>query len=135
MSSQDCIRFAGYAAIFDARDASGDIIRRGAFAKTLKDRTTGLPLLWQHRPDTMIGTIDTIDEDLRGLRVIAKLTDTGSWAAAMLVKGIIDGLSFGYRAREFDRKQATRELFEIDLFEVSLVSHPLQHAARVHLVV
>lgn len=44
------------------------------------------------------------------------------------------GLSFGYRARGFTRDAQGRELTEIDLFEVSLVTHPMQHGARVHLL-
>jgi len=46
----------------------------------------------------------------------------------------VTGLSFGYRAREFNRDADGRELTEVDLFEISLVSHPMQHGARVHLV-
>jgi phage head maturation protease len=46
----------------------------------------------------------------------------------------VSGLSFGYRAREARRGEAGRELLGIDLFEVSLVTHPLQHGARVHLI-
>ncbi len=44
------------------------------------------------------------------------------------------GLSFGYRARAFTRNAAGRELSEVDLFEVSLVTCPMQHGARVHLL-
>jgi uncharacterized protein len=46
----------------------------------------------------------------------------------------VGGLSFGYRARAFRRDGAGRELTAIDLFEVSLVTHPMQFAARVHLI-
>jgi phage head maturation protease len=46
----------------------------------------------------------------------------------------VTGLSFGYTARGFRRDGAGRELTDIDLFEVSLVTHPMQDAARVHLV-
>ena len=38
----------------------------------------------------------------------------------------------GYRARRFRQTPGGRELAEIDLFEVSVVTHPLQHAARIH---
>ena len=36
------IRFAGYAALFDIADAGRDTIRRGAFARTLAARDTGV---------------------------------------------------------------------------------------------
>lgn len=128
------IRFAGYAGLFDIPDADRDTIRKGAFAETLARRQTPLPLLWQHRPDRQIGTIESIAEDERGLRVVAHLSSTSSRAAAMLRAGQVNGLSFGYRAREAQHSEAGRELIGIDLFEVSLVTHPLQHGARVHLI-
>lgn len=134
MAGKDTIRFAGYAGLFDIPDAGRDTIRHGAFAQTLARRTEPLPLLWQHRPDQQIGEIEAVAEDERGLRVVARVTRTDSRAAAMLRAGAVNGLSFGYRAREARHSEAGRELIAIDLFEVSLVTHPLQHGARVHFV-
>ena len=128
------MRLAGYAALFDRRDAGRDTIRPGAFAATLAARTTPLPLLWQHRPDQRIGWIEAATEDARGLRVIARIDNPEGGAAAALKAGKVTGLSFGYRARRFTRDPAGRELAEVDLFEVSLVTHPMQHTARVHLL-
>ena len=71
MSAPSALRFAGYAALFGRRDAGRDVIRAGAFARTLADRAGPIPLLWQHRPDLRIGWIETAAEDARGLRVIA----------------------------------------------------------------
>ncbi len=128
------IRFAGYAGLFDIPDADRDTIRRGAFAQTLSRRDVSLPLLWQHRPDQPIGVIEAATEDARGLRVIARIDRPESRAAHLLREGQVSGLSFGYRTREARRSEAGRELLAIDLFEVSLVTHPLQHGARVHLI-
>ena len=127
-------RFAGYAALFDIADAGRDTIRRGAFARTLAGRTTPLPLYWQHRPDQPIGVIERIAEDHRGLRVVARIDRPDSRAAQLLAAGQVNGLSFGFRTRAARQSPEGRELIEIDLFEVSLVTHPLQHGARVHLV-
>ena len=127
-------RFAGYAALFDIADAARDTIRRGAFAKTLAARTTPLPLYWQHRPDQPIGVIEHVAEDARGLRVIARIDRPASRAAQLLARGEVSGLSFGFRTRAARPLAGGRELIEIELFEVSLVTHPLQHGARVHLV-
>ena len=127
-------RFAGYAALFDIPDAGRDTIRAGAFANTLAKNGGSLPLLWQHRPDQRIGWIETAAEDERGLRVIARIDNAASRGAKMLAAGAVDGLSFGYRARDARHTANGRELLAIDLFEVSLVTHPLQHGARVHLV-
>jgi HK97 family phage prohead protease len=128
------VRLAGYAALFGKRDAGRDLIAPGAFARTLAAQTGPLPLFWQHRPDLRIGWIEAIAEDRRGLRVIASIDNPAGGAASAVRRGAVTGLSFGYRARSFTRDAAGRELTDIDLFEVSLVTHPMQHAARVHLV-
>lgn len=127
-------RFAGYAALFDIADAGRDTIRRGAFARTLAGRTAPLPLYWQHRPDQPIGVIEQVAEDARGLRVIARIDRPDSRAAHLLAAGKVNGLSFGFRTRAARESPAGRELLDIELFEVSLVTHPLQHGARVHLI-
>lgn len=129
------LRFAGYAALFDRRDAGRDTIRPGAFARALAERRDPLPLFWQHRPDLRIGRVEAIAEDARGLRVIASLDNPEGAAGLALRRGAVTGLSFGYRARNGRRTSEGRELFDLDLFEVSLVTHPMQHGARVHLVI
>lgn len=128
------LRFAGYAALFGKRDAGRDLILPGAFERTLAARAEPLPLFWQHRPDQRIGWIEQVNEDPRGLRVIASIDNPNGGAAAALRRGAVTGLSFGYRARGFTHDAAGRDLTEIDLFEVSLVTHPMQHGARVHLL-
>jgi HK97 family phage prohead protease len=128
-------RFAGYAAIFDRPDKGGDIIRKGAFAASL-ERGEQVPLLWQHKSGALIGRIEHLSEDRRGLRVIAEIGAGGdAGRAAKLVKsGRIDGLSFGYRVREAGRSGGLRELKRLELVEVSLVAEPMQPKARVHAV-
>jgi HK97 family phage prohead protease len=127
-------RFAGYAALFGKRDAGRDSIRPGAFAQTLAGRHDPLPLYWQHRPEQRIGWIEHAAEDARGLRVIATVDRADGVAASALRRGAVTGLSFGYRAQEVSRSPEGRELIAVELLEVSLVTHPLQHSARVHLV-
>jgi HK97 family phage prohead protease len=121
--------------LFDVPDAARDVIRKGAFARTLAARHGPVPLYWQHRADQPIGLIEHIAEDARGLRVIALVNRPLSRAASLLRARAVDGLSFGYRAARASHRAGMRELLEIDLFEVSLVTHPLQHGARVHLLV
>ncbi len=133
-TSSGPVRFAGYAGLFDIPDADQDTIRRGAFAATLARRTAPIPLLWQHRPDQPIGEIESISEDAKGLRIVARIDRINSRAASMLLAQQVSGLSFGYRAKEARHSNAGRELIAIELFEVSLVTHPLQHGARVHLI-
>lgn len=125
------MRVAGYAALFGIRDAARDTILPGAFAATLAARTDPLPLYWQHRPAHRIGWVERAGEDTRGLRVIARL-DAATRPAALLAARAVSGLSFGYRARDFRLTPEGRELAAVDLFEVSLVTHPLQYGARIH---
>ena len=128
------LRFAGYAALFDRRDSGRDVIRPGAFARSLETRDAPVPLYWQHRPEQRIGWIERAREDARGLSVIARIDNPDGAAGLQLRRGAVSGLSFGYRARDSRRDAQGRELLDVDLFEVSLVTHPMQHGARVHLV-
>jgi hypothetical protein len=129
------MRFAGYAAVFDRPDRGGDVVRAGAFARSLKRGGGGVPLLWQHDAGRPIGRIEYLREDKRGLRVIARLSGgrAGQEAAALLKEGSVGGLSFGYRVRTASG-EAPRELTDLDLIEVSLVTTPMQPRARVHAV-
>jgi HK97 family phage prohead protease len=131
------IRFAGYAALFGVRDRGGDVIRPGAFAGV---GSRAVPLLWQHDPARRIGTVETLAEDARGLRIVARIEGEGATArevAAMLREGAVDGLSFGYRVKAARvgvpgrGGKATRVLEALDLVEVSVVAQPMQPGARV----
>ncbi len=117
------MRFAGYAAVFDAPDRGGDVVRRGAFGAV-----GPVPLLWQHG-GAPVGAIERIEEDSRGLRVIGRVAEPK--LAALVAAGAVTGLSFGYRVRAA-RRGARRELLRVDLAEVSLVAQPMQPLARVH---
>lgn len=119
------LRFAGYAAVFDCPDRGGDVIRPGAFGAI-----GSVPLLWQHR-GAPVGTIETLGEDSRGLRVVGRVADAA--LARLLAAGAVDGLSVGYRVRE-SRQGARRELRRVELVEVSLVAQPMQPLARIHAV-
>lgn len=129
------MKIAGYAALFGLADGDGDTIRRGAFVRSIEAaRDRPLPLYWQHRPEQRIGAVELLAEDDRGLRVIARIDNPQGRAAQALARREANGLSFGYRARGWRPIPGGRLLEDIELFEISLVTHPLQHAARVHLV-
>ncbi|MCH4893766.1 HK97 family phage prohead protease [Sphingomonas sp. SFZ2018-12] len=120
------VRFAGYAAVFDAVDRGGDVVRAGAF-QPLPAR---VPLLWQHQ-GAPVGEVETVAEDARGLRVIGRISDAR--LARLVAGGGLTGLSFGYRvvAAEGARPRALKR---VELVEVSLVAQPMQPLARVHAV-
>lgn len=128
------MRLAGYAALFDVPDASRDVIVKGAFTRSLTESPDPLPLFWQHRPEQRIGWVCKAQEDDRGLRIIAEIDNPDGRAGKALDEGDINGLSFGYRARGYRNEASGRVLEDIELLEISLVTHPLQNRARVHLV-
>lgn len=128
------MKLAGYAALFDVADSARDTIVPGAFKRALNERREPLPLFWQHRPDQRIGTVELAQEDARGLRVIARIDNPDARGASELLAKRTNGLSFGYRARGYQRSAEGRVLHDIDLFEVSLVTHPLQPGARIHMI-
>ncbi len=116
------IRVTGHAAVFDRADRAGDVIRRGALRAD-----AAVALLRQHR-GAPVGTIETIAEDDRGLRVVALVADAE--AARLVTCGALPGLSVGYRPRAV-RQGARREIMTADLVEISLVAVPMQPAARI----
>jgi len=129
---------AGYASLFGRRDAGGDVVMPGAYAASLAvlgQAGRRVKMLWQHDPAQPIGVWEEVREDARGLWVKGRLlTDVarGREAASLLAAGAIDGLSIGYRARRSTRDaEGGRQLAEIDLWEVSLVTFPMQSDARV----
>src|SRR3546814_9189318 len=134
-TSGGAVRFAGYASVFDHADRSGDIVRKGAFARAVAAGPKGVPLLWQHDPKRPIGRIERIEEDARGLRVIGRLSGAsgpGRDAAALLKDGASNGLWFGYREPSDDRQRYGRLLSDLELAAITLLAFPMKLQARVH---
>ena len=123
----------GYASLFGQTDQGGDIVAKGAYARSLS-RNGGVKMLWQHDPAEPMGVWDLVSEDSKGLRVRGRLlteTRRGREALALLRAGAMDGLSIGYRAIRSARGEGGgRVLTEIDLWEVSLVTFPMLPEAR-----
>lgn len=128
----------GYASVFGVRDHGGDIVMPGAFAASLARMASEgrrVRMLWQHNQTQPIGVWDEIVEDAHGLRVKGRLLDDvarGREAAALLAAGAVDGLSIGYRTIRAEKLPGGgRKLWELDLWEVSLVTFPMLPVARV----
>ncbi len=120
----------GYAALFAIADLSGDVVRPGAFARSLA--AGPVPMLLQHRSGAIAGRWTRLVEDGRGL-FVRGLIESGP-AQTMLRAGL-DGLSIGFRAKLWKpRVEGGRELVEVELVEISLVAEPMQPAARFSIV-
>ncbi|RIJ20382.1 HK97 family phage prohead protease [Henriciella barbarensis] len=116
----------GYAALFGAPDLSGDVVRAGAFARSL--RAGAVPMLLQHRSGAVAGHWTRMMEDGRGL-FVRGLID-GEVTMRAVTAGLC-GLSIGFRARLWKpRPEGGRDLIDIDLVEISLVAAPMQPLAR-----
>ena len=109
----------GYASIFGHEDLTGDVVRAGAFARSLA-RSSGVPMLLQHRSGARVGRWVRLVEDGRGL--YARGMIEADSARALATSGL-DGLSIGFRPLMWQRRAGGgRLLTDIDLVEVSLVA-------------
>ncbi len=132
-------RFEGYASLFGVVDLAKDIVVPGAFQVSLAARgTRGVRMLWQHDPAEPIGAWAAIEEDARGLRVRGRLNLSVARAReihALMGQGAVDGLSIGYRVERGRRdRTGVRRLEQVDLWEISVVTFPMQPGARVEAV-
>lgn len=132
----------GYASVFDVVDSYRDIVRKGAFTKSLEERKNSsdstIPMLWSHETNNPIGyfSLNEMFEDELGLYVKGKVLlniPQGRTAYALLKEGICKKMSIGYIAKKhfFNEKNNTRELIDIDLHEISLVMFPANQSAKI----
>ncbi len=128
--------FEGYASLFNKEDLGHDIVMPGAFRESIAERGTGgVKMLFQHDPTQPIGLWSKLREDARGLYVSGRLLSEIGRARevmALMRSGAIDGLSIGFRMVKGARdRHGIRRLEKIDLWEISVVTFPMQPEARV----
>lgn len=128
----------GYAAVFDSV-SHGEVVRSSAFNRTLQQRDNvrllvnhdGVPLA-----STKAGTM-TLEVDEVGLLVDVPHLDTENPTARELVsamqRGDIDQMSFAFVARDAPTENGVRELREVTLYDVSIVTYPWYEATSVGL--
>lgn len=123
----------GYASTFNNEDRGGDIVMPGAFSTSIKELTP--MLLWSHNHDRLIGKIDEIFEDSKGLFIRARCPREDSFVKGHVIPqvdlGSVASMSIGYYpiVSEYDRDDEVRRLKEVKLFEVSLVPLPMNPRA------
>lgn len=135
-----------YASTFDrVPDSYGDVVARGAFAKTLADwQASGnpIPLLFGHRTDDPrmnLGAVIEAEEDERGLKIRARFdeeNEIAQYTRKLVKEGRLTKLSFAYDtldAAPVVLADGTRanELRELKLYEVSLVPIPANEMTEV----
>jgi HK97 family phage prohead protease len=129
--------FEGHGSVFGNVDLGGDVVVPGAFKKSLaQHRKAGsLPaLFWMHDPTRVAGKWLDMDEDEQGLKVKGVLAPTplGEEIHVLLKMEAVKGLSIGYRTIDQDwDKHGNRLIKEAELWEVSVVSLPMNPLAQV----
>jgi len=132
--------WTGYGSKFGNVDSYGEIVAKGAFAKSLAEiKASGdpLPALWQHRSGEPIGYYDLLTEDDQGLKVAGTLLvndiTRAREAYALMKARAIKGMSIGYYVRDssWDEKTGIRTLKEVELVEISIVTFPANPAAQI----
>ncbi|MBE3637472.1 HK97 family phage prohead protease [Mangrovicoccus algicola] len=125
----------GYAAVFGNVDGGGDRLVPGAFRAGLAKAAAegrSIPMLWQHDPNRPIGVWTDLQEDERGLKASGQLVlEVGQAreAHALMKAGALRGLSVGYRTVRAGNDGKARLLEEVDLWEVSPVTFPMNRLA------
>lgn len=143
----DGLTLEGYGAVFgeptriDSWEGMFDeTIQRGAFAKTLSERTPVIQFDHGHHPlvgSLPIGSVETIREDAHGLFVRARLHD--NWLVQpvrdAIASGAISGMSFRFSVVKEAVDQTgdipLRTIQEVKLYEVGPVVFPAYEATSV----
>jgi HK97 family phage prohead protease len=121
----------GLAAGYGNVDAGGDVVMPGALARSLTARKS-IPMLMYHDQTRPAGVWTDFVESPGGLIVkgqISMSSQIGREAHGLVRDGAIGGLSIGYRTVREQLVGKTRQLLELALYEVSLVTIPMNERA------
>jgi HK97 family phage prohead protease len=123
----------GYGAIFDNVDRGGDVIKKGAFAKTISENGGSVIMVANHDQNKPIGRVTEMKEDATGLLFKGYLskTDRAQEYKQLMKDGVVDSFSIGYAVVKGDRNDhGGRDLAELKLFEISPVAIPMNPEAK-----
>lgn len=127
----------GFASIYDNVDLGNDIVVRGTFEKSIRER--GLPLLlFNHKMTDAppIGSVVQCEDKPKGLWFQAELPKDDTFVAGRIVPQIrkrgLKGMSIGYKPTQTERrKDGVRVIKQATLFEISVVNLPMNPLAEV----
>lgn len=134
---EDVGYLAGYFSTFNNKDRVGDVIRPGAFTKTLKERKP--KVLYYHDPTKPIGVVVDAWEDTKGLYGVIKLnldTQLGRETYSLYKSGAMDSFSIGFQLEKYEvitdkGGYKSFDIKEVRLMEVSAVTFPANEMAVV----
>jgi len=131
------VTFEGYASTYGNIDRGGDVVMSGAFDDTVKEYqgTEKLPILWQHSHDMPLGVFTDISSDSKGLFVRGRMPRDDDFVRGRVLPqmrvGSIRKMSIGYSTEDFAWDGNIRQLKRVKLWEVSLVTIPMNNSADV----
>ena len=123
----------GYGAIFDNIDRGGDVIKKGAFNKTISENGGSVIMVANHDQNKPIGRVTEMKEDATGLLFKGYLakTDRAQEYKQLMKDGVVDSFSIGYAVVKGDENNhGGRDLSELKLFEISPVAIPMNPEAK-----
>lgn len=134
----------GYASVFGNVDSGGDIVEKGAFTKTLRERLKKgmIKLVDSHLvfgplggTKTIIGVVNDAKEDDYGLWFRGKMSTVqdAQDIRTKVKEGILSALSFGYdviKDEEDPKDPTVRHLKELRLYEISVVPWGMNEKAQ-----
>jgi len=114
----------GYFSKFDNVDSDGDIIRKGAFTKTIKENFSRIKHLMNHNPSQPLGVIKSLIEDGNGLAYESQIGKhaLGVDFIKMVESGLISEHSIGFisvKKNQLKDNADITEITEIKLYEGS----------------
>lgn len=118
-------RVSGYLSAFDNKDSDGDIIVKGAYSKSIKERKNDIYFLNQHNWAQPHGKFDELKEDSKGLYFVSNpLIDTTYSMDALKLydAGIVKEHSVGFQTIKDEVTKDARIIKEIKLYEGSTVT-------------
>jgi HK97 family phage prohead protease len=125
--------FTGMASVFGNVDLGGDIVEPGAFARSLQHKNGEVPILYQHDTRSPIG-LGRVQETKAGLEITGELVmqiSKAQEAYALMKRGVLKGLSIGFDVVRDTVSNGIRHLHELKLYEVSVVTFPMNEMASI----
>ncbi|QDP57504.1 MAG: putative prohead protease [Prokaryotic dsDNA virus sp.] len=123
----------GYGSYFDNIDSDKDIIKRGAYKKTIEENGYRVKYYYQHKLDQPLGKIKELYEDDKGLVFVAEMPKTtlGKDVLELMKAGVITENSVGIMPMQKEIKDGYREITEAKLYEISAVSLAANDQAKI----